>query len=56
MKIITYITNSFVILLILLMANCFLKIVTVPQWLIMVICFIAIILIFTRIYLRFTRR
>lgn len=56
MKTFTYITNFFVIIVILLAANYFLKVITVPQWLIMVICLIAIILVFTRVYLRFTRR
>ena len=56
MKILINIYNFFVVLLVLLVINYFVKVVVLPQWLIIGILVISLLLFFVKTYLRFKRR
>ncbi len=56
MKILIYIYNFFVVILVLLVANYFLKLVVVPQWLIATVLIVSAILFFSKTYFRIKRR
>jgi fumarate reductase subunit C len=56
MKIVIRLYYLFVVLLLLLVCNYFLQIVSVPQWLVLAILIISMVLFFTKTWFRLMRK